>query len=589
MTTASPQFLRQIRELLAPRDRLVLAALLVMSVIFAGVETASISLVMPFITLATNPVLALEQANYAAVYRLLGFDSTHRFVVAVGGVLIVFYLLRAVYTLAYTYALNRFTWNRYHDLATRLVATYLALPYREFTQLNSSQLEKSIITEAAYLTQLIVSSLRFIAEAAVATLLYGVLLFVNLQVTLVVTLLLTVKVGVLTYIIKRITTRQGVLREQHQSRFYHLLNDAFGNFKLVRLLSSEKQIVQQVSQAAAGYCRTNIVNTTVSQLPPTVLETVGLSLLVGIVLYTLLTSTDGQQIIPVISMYALALYRMMPAAHRMLYYYNNVLYYRRSLDIVHQELSRPVPADGDEPVCFERQVVLDKVSFNYSGRGNLFDGIDLTIRKNEKVALIGPSGSGKSTLLDLLIGIHAPDGGCVRVDDIELTPANVRAWRRAIGYIPQNIYLFDGSVAENVAFGKTYDEERIVQALMQARIYDFLARHEGIHTHVGEGGVKLSGGQKQRIGIARALYGDPEILVLDEATSALDPATEAEIMAEMHDLVRNRTLIVVAHRALSTQFFDHIYRVEAGRLLPVTEEASGETHNLPAAGAPAGP
>jgi len=555
---------------------MTLAALLFMSVIFAGVETASISLVMPFITLATDPAAALEQASYAKIYHLLGFASTQRFVVAVGCVLIVFYLVRAAYTLAYTYALNRFTWDRYHDLATRLVSTYLALPYREFTQQNSSQLEKSIITEAAYLAQLIVSALRFIAEAAVAVLLYAVLLFVNLQVTLVVTLLLAVMVGALTYIIKRITTRQGVLREQHQSRFYHLLNDAFGNFKLVKLLSSEKQIVQQVSQAAAGYCRSNIVNTTVSQLPPTVLETVGLSLLVGIVLYTLLTNTDGHQIIPVIAMYALALYRMMPAAHRMLYYYNNVLYYRRSLDIVHQELARPVPADGDDSVRFDRQVALENVSFNYPGRDNVFDGMNLTIRKNEKIAIIGPSGSGKSTLLDLLIGIHAPDRGRVRVDDVELTPSNVRAWRRAIGYIPQNIYLFDGSVAENVAFGKTYDEPRIVQALAQARIYDFLQHHEGIHTQVGEGGVKLSGGQKQRIGIARALYGDPEILVLDEATSALDPATEAEIMTEMHDLVRDRTLIVVAHRALSSQFFDHIYRVEAGRLGTLTDADSAE-------------
>lgn len=204
------------------------------------------------------------------------------------------------------------------------------------------------------------------------------------------------------------------------------------------------------------------------------------------------------------------------------------------------------------------------------------DGVDLKIEDGEFVAIIGPSGSGKSTLLDLLIGIHAPEQGRVRVDDVELTPDNVRAWRRAIGYIPQNIYLFDGSVAENVAFGKTYDEQRIVQALTQARIYDFLQHHEGIHTQVGEGGVKLSGGQKQRIGIARALYGDPEILVLDEATSALDPATEAKIMSEMHDLVRDRTLIVVAHRTLSSQFFDHIYRVEAGQLGTLADADSVE-------------
>lgn len=558
--------LRRVSELLSPRDRWILVILLMMSMVFAGIEAASISLVMPFITLATAPAKALEQASLARVYHWLGFGSTQSFVVAVGATLVVFYLLRGAFVLGYTYALNRFTWGRYYDLAMRLFSNYLGLPYREFTQLNSSQLEKSIITEAAYLSQLIVSVLRFLAEAAVAVLLYVVLLVVNPRVTLVVTVVLAIMVGALTYTIRRISTRQGELREKHQSRFYHLLNDAFGNFKFTRQMGAEPEMIKEVSRAASGYCRSNVVNTTVAQLPPTLLETMGLTLLVGIVLYALLTSTNGSQVIPLIVMYGLALYRMMPAAHRMLYYYNNVLYYKRSLDIVHQELSRPQTVAGDEPVHFDREIALESVSFNYPGRGDVFTNLSLSIRKNEKVAFIGSSGSGKTTLLDLLIGIYAPDRGRVLIDDTALTSRNVRSWRRDIGYIPQNIFLFDGTVAENVAFGKAYDEKRIIRALEQARIWDFLRQHEGLQTHVGEGGVKLSGGQKQRIGIARALYGDPQILVLDEATSALDPRTEAEIMNEVRNLASGRTLIVVSHHNLSPDYFDQIYWIEAGKL-----------------------
>jgi ABC-type multidrug transport system fused ATPase/permease subunit len=558
--------LQRVSDLLSARDRWILVILLMMSMVFAGIEAASISLVMPFIALATDPAKALEQASLARVYHWMEFSSTQSFVVAVGATLVVFYLLRGAFVLGYTYALNRFTWARYYDLATRLFSNYLTLPYREFTQLNSSQLEKSIITEAAYLSQLIVSVLRFLAEAAVAVLLYVVLLVVNPRVTLVMTVVLSVMLGALTCIIRRISTRQGELREKYQSRFYHLLNDAFGNFKFTRQMGAERQMIQEVSRAASGYCRSNVVNTTVAQLPPTLLETMGLALMVGVVLYALLTSANGSQVIPLIAVYGLALYRMMPAAQRMLYYYNNVLYYRRSLDIVHQELSRPQTADGDEPVHFAREIALENVSFNYPGRGDVFTDLRLRIRKNEKVAFIGPSGSGKTTLLDLLIGIYAPDRGRVLIDDTALTSCNVRAWRRDIGYIPQNIFLFDGTVAENVAFGKPYDEKRITRALEQARIGDFLQQHEGLQTHVGEGGVKLSGGQKQRIGIARALYGDPEILVLDEATSALDPKTEAEIMDEVRTLASGRTLIVVSHHNLSPDYFDHIYWIDAGKL-----------------------
>jgi ATP-binding cassette subfamily B protein/ATP-binding cassette subfamily C protein len=331
-------------------------------------------------------------------------------------------------------------------------------------------------------------------------------------------------------------------------------------------MNAEGQMIRAVSCAAAGYSRANVSNATLAQIPPTVLELFALTLLVSMILYSLITSSEAGQLIPIIAIYGLSLYRMMPAMNRMLYYYNNLIYYSRSLDIVYEELIRTPSAEADVQISFSEDITFQDVSFRFKGRDKLFVNFNLQIRRGEKIAFVGPSGCGKTTLLDLIVGIYSPDDGRVLIDNVELTSRNVRSWRRAIGYISQNIFLFDGTVGENVAFGKPFDERRVIRALEQARIWDFLVMQEGLQTHVGEGGVKLSGGQKQRIGIARALYGEPEILVLDEATSALDDKIEAEIMSEVYNLARDKTLIVVTHEQVSSSYFDEIYRLDHGKI-----------------------
>jgi ATP-binding cassette subfamily B protein/ATP-binding cassette subfamily C protein len=191
----------------------------------------------------------------------------------------------------------------------------------------------------------------------------------------------------------------------------------------------------------------------------------------------------------------------------------------------------------------------------------------LEIKKGEKIAITGESGGGKTTLVDIIIGIHKPLSGKVYIDDTAITDDNIRAWRKKIGYIPQNIYLFDGTVAENVAFGSIPDDEKIKKALQMANIWDFLASKDGVNTLVGEGGIQLSGGQQQRIGIARAFYDDPDVLVLDEATSALDTETEQKIMDEIYNVSITKTLIIIAHRLTTVERCNRRIRVEDGKII----------------------
>jgi ABC-type bacteriocin/lantibiotic exporter with double-glycine peptidase domain len=243
--------------------------------------------------------------------------------------------------------------------------------------------------------------------------------------------------------------------------------------------------------------------------------------------------------------------------------YNIIMFNARALSIIHNDLMYDSETLSNESISLNHTIQLKHVSFEYIDNKPILKDISLTIKKGESIAFVGESGSGKSTLVDIIIGLYRPKEGSILIDDIELNDTNIKSWRSKIGYIPQSIYLFDGTVAENITLGLHSHEEKIRNVLKQANILNFLeTHHDGIYTTVGDGGVKLSGGQRQRIAIARALYRDPEVLVLDEATSALDTDTEIVIMDEVYSICSNKTLIIIAHRLSTIEKCTSIYRLE---------------------------
>jgi len=195
--------------------------------------------------------------------------------------------------------------------------------------------------------------------------------------------------------------------------------------------------------------------------------------------------------------------------------------------------------------------------------------LSLKIKKGSSIAFIGESGSGKSTLVDIIMGLSNPNNGSIFSDGVQIKETNLKSWRRKIGYIPQSVYLFDGSIGENITFGAIYDRDKVNLILQKVSLNSFLKSKDGQDTHVGENGAKLSGGQKQRVAIARALYSNPEILVLDEATSALDIATEKKIMDEIYNISSDKTLIIIAHRISTIDKCDYVYKLENGNITNV--------------------
>ena len=533
---------------------------------FSLVETLGISAIMPFISIASNPDL-LDSGMYKKAFDFLGMRQKEPFIINFGFAIIVFYFFRAFYSIIHTYLINRFSTAINKYFTRRLFKVVLSIPYRLYAQKNSGEFIGIINTESRNVSGLSLNILQLSTELFTITLVYVLMLAVNWQMTLVLTVVLAVLVFIFLHVLVIKSKALGSKRVEWDRKSYRILVEAFGNFKFARLKGNGDKLLSNYSAAVHESTKTQVTSNTLGVMPKSILESLGFSLLIAVVIFILAKYNDASIIIPVISMYALALYRILPSIHRMLNNINHIAFIQRSLDVVETTIHLPVETEGNEPVDFDASICLNDISFSYLTGGEVLSNISLIINKGEKVAVTGESGGGKSTLIDIIIGIHKPSSGGITIDGKPLIDANICSWRKKIGYIPQNIYLFDGTVGDNVAYGLEANEDKITAALQKANIWDFLASKEGIYTKVGEGGIQLSGGQRQRIGIARALYDDPEMLVLDEATSALDSETEQKIMDEIYSASKTKTLIIIAHRLSSVERCDRRIQVENGRIV----------------------
>lgn len=551
--------------LLQKRDKQFLLLLLFFSIIISLIETAGISVIMPFIAVATDFNLIENNQYYNKIYSIFGFGNHENFVIAFGITLIIFYVFRSAINLFYFHMLARFTQGRYHLLAYRLFENYMALPYEDFTKRNSSILTKNILSEASNLTNLISAVLLILSEIFIVLLIYGMMLWVNYKITLLLSLILLINALFMVKTISRKIKKAGINRSYFQKIYLEIVNKSFGNFKLLKLHSKDKDTLQQFKDASTQFVQANITNMTLSHFPRLFLEAIGFGMIVFIITYLIWKNHQNiSSLLPVISMFVLALYRLMPSINRIMNSYNQILFNYKSLDIIHSDLMYPTEDLGDSSIEYNDAIILRAIQFEYEENKPILKDVNIAIKKGAKIAFIGESGSGKSTLVDIIIGLYRPTSGSICIDNTFLSDENVKSWRSAIGYIPQSVYLFDGSVAENVAFEKNYDRKKVDDCLRKAKIYDFLEPRGGQDVSVGEGGILLSGGQKQRIAIARALYTDPEVLILDEATSSLDNKTEKQIMDEIYDISKDKTLIVIAHRLSTIQNCNQVYRVENG-------------------------
>lgn len=551
--------------------------LLLVILIMSLLDVIGVASIMPFMAVLTNPTLIEENTSLSAIYKTLQFKSHQEFLFSMGVLVFGLFLLSLAFKAFATFKLTRFALMREYTISKSLVEGYLHQPYSWFLNRHSSDLSKTILSEVgAVVHGGMLPLLNLVAQICVATVLSILLLIIDP--------VLAISVGVVLVFsyLGVFKLMSGWLKHLGEERFlanqqrYKIVAEAFSAAKEVKVGGLELSYTHRFALPAEIYAKGQSVAQVIAQLPRFILEAIAFGGMLIVVLYLMVRSDSFFTALPVITLYAFAGYRLIPSLQQIYVALTQLRFATPALEEIlidlksldqHKLQDRPI----SELKLYE-SIALKDIFYTYpSAHRPTLQGISLTIQAKTTVGLIGSTGSGKTTTVDLILGLLEAQSGSLIVDDLPISSENRRSWQRAIGYVPQQIYLSDDTVAANIAFGVdglNINQQAVERAAKIANLHDFVVKDLplGYQTLVGERGVRLSGGQRQRIGIARALYHEPQVLILDEATSALDNITEQVVMEAVHTLGHEITIILIAHRLSTVRECDTIFLLEKGEL-----------------------
>ena len=551
-------------------------------IILGGLSSAlMVGSILPFLSVLAQPrnIETTPALNWA--YNTFGFTSDYTFLVALGLTSLVVIVIASAIQLLKTWAVAQFAMMRIHSLSSRLMESYLRQPYEFFLNRHSGDMCTRILTETQ---QLVTQFLQPAAEvmASIFTIIaITALLFWAKPLVAVLSFALLGGVYSLTYwLSRRSLKRLGDVRAQANSARFRVVNEALGGIKELKLLGRERDYLARYDAPSYKMARAVTTVQFISTMPKFVLEAIAFG---GIILLCLilmnpqnLTSGEGlESILPILGLFAFAGQRLMPELSKLYQSLAQIQAGSAAVDILYcdlmlQEDVTELPKTQPVGLGLRQQLNLEAVSYHYPDAGHAgVNEITLTIAAGEKIGIVGGTGAGKTTLADLVLGLLNPANGRLLIDGVPVTQNNLCAWQQSVGYVPQDIFLTDASLSENIALGvplKDINQARVVEAAQIAQIDQFITSDlpEGYDTKIGERGVRLSGGQRQRIGVARALYHDAELIVFDEATSALDNLTEREVMSAIDALPDEKTVLMIAHRLSTVQGCDRIVVMEGG-------------------------
>jgi len=414
-----------------------------------------------------------------------------------------------------------------------------------------------------------------IAQGTVAIALLTLLILNDPKLALTVGLTLSLAYGLIYKFNRNFINRLGHEHLKANKMRFTTVGDAFGAAKEIKIGGLEQPYLERFAKPAKTYAQHEASLAILKQLPRYALEIVVFGGMLLVIIYLMSQRGTFANAVPIIALYTLAGYRLMPTLQSIYVSITALRFVGPALDSLYNDLKNLKPfkqIHGQSSLQLNDAITLKHIYYNYpnASRTALKD-INLVIPANSIVGLVGVTGSGKTTMVDVILGLLEPQQGTLEVDSKVISKDNRSAWQSAIGYVPQQIYLADDTVAANIAFGtdfKNINQEAVERAAKIANLHEFVINElpKQYQTTVGERGVRLSGGQRQRIGIARALYHNPQLLVLDEATSALDNRTEQDVMETLYSLSKNITTILIAHRLNTVKKCDTIFFLQNGEL-----------------------
>lgn len=564
------------------REKLQIFILFILILVGALLETFVVGIFYPFISILKKPEIIQDYKVLRWIYYTIGVGSSREFLIWTAVGLIIIYLLKNTYLVLLTYTQFKFMFNKQIAFSHRLFNFYLHQPYTFYLQRNTAEILQKIN---------VVVPLMFNGF-----MLQAMMLFVEIITTIFILCLLVLlkplpsilaigMLGTATFVFYQITRKKtgefGKLRQHHCEQMMQWVNQGLGGIKEIKILGREAFFASTYDKNCKVYARAERFINMISQLQRPFLETMCIMSMLLITLLMIITQNkDLQTIIPTLSLFTVAAFRIIPSLGRIFTASTVIRYNSYSFDTIYNDLiifDKHIVSTKSEvikqwlDISFDKTIELRDVCYQYpNAKKPSLNCVSLTIPKHCSIGFVGPTGAGKTTIVDIIVGLLEPTHGEVQVDGKNIKN-DLSSWQRQIGYIPQNVYLSDDTIRRNIAFGLPDDqivEDQIWSALESAQLKVFIdSLSDKLDTFVGERGIRLSGGQRQRIGIARALYHNPEVLAMDEGTASLDNETEWEIMEAVKRLSGEKTVIIIAHRLSTVKNCDRLYFIKDGKVI----------------------
>lgn len=564
--------MRMAFELLSKEAKIKLLRLIPLMMMSSASDVITVIFLSTFVKALTNTNESLPGVAQLQASLGLGDTPTVALTAVLGFTVI---LLANGVMLLSTYRVNQFGFGQIVVFSEAVLSALLRRDYEWFLQQSTPALKQQALIETQrVVTILIVAAAQMTGKLVGATVIVGYLFWMEPTLTLVLVVALSAFYGLLYELMRRGVVKYGTIRSLSDRRRHQITEESLIGVKELKLHGLEHKALERFQVPNLVYSNALVYITTLQAVGKPALEVVGV-FGIGLMMVSFqVTDRPLDGVLTLMATYGVAGYRLLPTLQLVFRTVVRAQAETHALDSVYNQIKEPPPdvdLSNTPPVEFKTALVATGLSYTYPGTEQpVLRDIDLTVKRGSWVALVGSTGSGKTTLVDLLMGLLPPTSGSLVLDGEPISdPARVKRWQELIGYVPQNLFMSDTTMARNIAFGDSEpDMELVKKSADMACVSTFIEElPAGYETPIGERGMRVSGGQRQRIGISRALYRRPDFLVLDEATSALDNRTEASVMAALRENFAETTVLMIAHRLSTTRHCDTVVLLEKGRIL----------------------
>ena len=566
-------------SLVKKKHYLLLILLTLVNIISVLLETIGISMIPALLISIVFPD-TLELNNYIINYtRIIDFKGKN-FILYFSIIILIFFVIKNLFFIfvkwfeSITYKIINL------HISENLFKGYLNLSYSKHQLNNPSILLRNMTSESENFTTYVISLINILREFLLVVFLFSLLFMQNKEMSIIIFLSLFLILTIFYLLMRKNVLHRGKLTQNLRGQQLKLVTESLGAIKFIKLLNKENEFTFKFKNNLKSILSQNVFLGLLQVIPKLFLELFAVICLLSATIYFINYSNNSSDLIPFLILLGIILVRLIPSFNNMSSALSLVKYHSVSYKLLLKEFSK-FKKEGNQnnlkennfnnKEVFKKEIVLNNLGYTYPSTNKaVLKNINIKIKPNTSIAIIGPSGSGKSTLIDLILGLLEPTNGKILIDNVSMKK-KIKSWQSIIGYIPQDIYLEDDSIEKNISFEQDKNKidskhlKTIIKLCLLDNLIERLPKKE--KTRIGNRGIRLSGGEIQRIGIARCLFRNPKVIIMDEATSSLDYQSEQEIIKSINNFKKNRTLITIAHRLSTIRNSDLIYILKEGKIV----------------------